>query len=873
MSVGRFLQQAAAGNASGEAVYVEDVFSTNLYTGTQVANRGISTGLSLGDGLAGGEATYFRWDNYLYSSTTPSNTATAYTVSMYIKGDANSISQRPFQIHQQATFTLGSSRIDFNANRADGNGAAIAWYFTHTGKFISGQWNHILFSVSNNGQKYMYINDQPAAVFAGSVYSTSPMFGVAPAVGGNNANGPTAGNSFDGSLARIYVKREYLDLSVESNRRIFVNADLTPVSHSSLSARSPDLYMPLGSNYLENLGTESQSFSVIGDGTPKLTTGVDSVSTGKGGMIWFKNRTTARNHVLFDTERGVYKRLITNATSTEASDTSLLSHFGPDSVTIGSGTESNGASEKIVSWTFRQQPGFFDVVTYTGNGVAGTEIAHSLGSTPGMIVVKTTGPTFGGAWRVWHRSVSTSVLRLNTTDGTSAIGNPQNTWGNDSSVIQPTSTHFTIGSESDVNRNGAGYVAYIFAHDAQDFGTDSDESIIKCGSYTTDGSGNASIDLGFEPQFILAKRSSGTGDWFINDTMRGIASGGNDPYVVPNTTAAENSSYDYYDLTSTGFKHKAGFTNSTYIYVAIRRPHKPASEFAATDLFSVLKNQPEDSGQWYHSHLTDFSFYHWQYGAQNWGVQDRLRGSPDLSFNSTAAESSLVGGNSWDRMEGYYNNGPGGGSYTSWAFRRAPGFFDVVTYKGTGTSMNIPHSLGVVPELIIVKKRNTSGDWFTWHTSIGTNNRLILNSTLAVTAATTIFPSLPTSSQFTVGTSAGVSGSTDNFVAYLFATVPGISKVGSYTGTGSNLDIDCGFTSGARLVLIKRTNNSGEWYLWDYRRGIVAGNDPYILLNSSAAEITYTDYIDPLSSGFTVTGSAPGDINGLNDSFIFLAIA
>jgi hypothetical protein len=379
--------------------------------------------------------------------------------------------------------------------------------------------------------------------------------------------------------------------------------------------------------------------------------------------------------------------------------------------------------------------------------------------------------------------------------------------------------------------------------------------------------------LGFEPQFILAKRSSGTGDWFINDTMRGIASGGNDPYVVPNTTAAENSSYDYYDLTSTGFKHKAGFTNSTYIYVAIRRPHKPASEFAATDLFSVLKNQPEDSGQWYHSHLTDFSFYHWQYGAQNWGVQDRLRGSPDLSFNSTAAESSLVGGNSWDRMEGYYNNGPGGGSYTSWAFRRAPGFFDVVTYKGTGTSMNIPHSLGVVPELIIVKKRNTSGDWFTWHTSIGTNNRLILNSTLAVTAATTIFPSLPTSSQFTVGTSAGVSGSTDNFVAYLFATVPGISKVGSYTGTGSNLDIDCGFTSGARLVLIKRTNNSGEWYLWDYRRGIVAGNDPYILLNSSAAEITYTDYIDPLSSGFTVTGSAPGDINGLNDSFIFLAIA
>jgi cytochrome c peroxidase len=75
------------------------------------------------------------------------------------------------------------------------------------------------------------------------------------------------------------------------------------------------------------------------------------------------------------------------------------------------------------------------------------------------------------------------------------------------------------------------------------------------------------------------------------------------------------------------------------------------------------------------------------------------------------------------------------------------------------------------------------------------------------------------------GTSTNESGK--NYIAYLFATLPGVSKVGSYTGNGSSQTIDCGFTSGARFVLIKRTDNSNwSWYVYDTARGIVAGNDP-----------------------------------------------
>ena len=118
-----------------------------------------------------------------------------------------------------------------------------------------------------------------------------------------------------------------------------------------------------------------------------------------------------------------------------------------------------------------------------------------------------------------------------------------------------------------------------------------------------------------------------------------------------------------------------------------------------------------------------------------------------------------------------------------------------------------------------------------------------------------------------------VNGAGDNFVLYLFASFAGISKIGTYSGTGSDVDVNCGFSSGARFILIKRTDSTGDWYVYDTSRGIVGGNDPYILLNTDAAEVTNTDYIDPLASGFTVTSSAPDALNADGGTYLFLAIA
>ena len=131
----------------------------------------------------------------------------------------------------------------------------------------------------------------------------------------------------------------------------------------------------------------------------------------------------------------------------------------------------------------------------------------------------------------------------------------------------------------------------------------------------------------------------------------------------------------------------------------------------------------------------------------------------------------------------------------------------------------------------------------------------------------------PTSTVFTVGNLGGTNSSTNTFVNYIFATLAGISKVGSYTGNGSSQTINCGFAAGARFILIKRTDSTGDWYVWDSARGIVSGNDPHLSLNTTAAEVTTDDSIDPDSTGFIVNQLGATNINVNTATYIYLAIA
>jgi hypothetical protein len=267
-------------------------------------------------------------------------------------------------------------------------------------------------------------------------------------------------------------------------------------------------------------------------------------------------------------------------------------------------------------------------------------------------------------------------------------------------------------------------------------------------------------------------------------------------------------------------------------------------------------------------------------------VLTRLIGVPYIRTRSVNAETSSAGTNGIPTILTSENNKFGftagstdlanvnatGSNYVDWAFTRAPTFFDVVCYTGTGSAANLTHNLTVAPELMLVKQRSGTEVWSVYY---GDNtDYLVLNSDQA-TADSNIYwnDTSPTSSVFTVGTGNEVNGSGSTYVAYLFATCAGVSKVGSYTGTAAAQIINCGFTGGARFVLIKRTDAIGDWYVWDTARGIIAGNDPYLLLNSIAAEVTNTDYVDTAATGFELTSTAPAAINASGGSYIFLAIS
>ena len=221
--------------------------------------------------------------------------------------------------------------------------------------------------------------------------------------------------------------------------------------------------------------------------------------------------------------------------------------------------------------------------------------------------------------------------------------------------------------------------------------------------------------------------------------------------------------------------------------------------------------------------------------------------------------------------------GRASGTYVGYALKRAPGFMDVVCYTGNAAVRAIPHNLAAVPELVIVKNRNASGvgNWIVWHTFFGVNGYMVFyNSSLNTYA--NYFPTLPTATNLNVGNGGdygGVNAAATDYVAYMFATLAGISKVGSYTGNGSSQTINCGFAAGARFILIRQTNAAGDWYVWDTTRGITAANDPHLSLNSTAAHVTTDDSIDPDSTGFIVNQVAATNINVTSATYIYLAIS
>ena len=611
--------------------------------------------------------------------------------------------------------------------------------------------------------------------------------------------------------------------------------------------------------------------------TRSINNGIDL--SGEGGLVWSKSRSVGSYHSLWDTERSLTgtNNWIRSDSTYLATDSQQITGFNNNGYTLGQDSNYqviNHTNYTYASWTFRKAPGFFDVVTYTGTGST-QNISHSLGSVPGIIIIKETSQG-NESWAVYHRSLgATKVISLNNVD---AAWTSSGDWNN----TAPTSSVFTVGTESRVNTSGESYVAYIFAHDDASFGTDGDESIIKCGTYVGTGS-TQTIDCGFEPGWVMLKNiDRNNTSWNMYDEMRTL--GGK---LLANETDQEdatNGTQFFGGFASNGFILNGGSSQTNdsgknFIYMAIRRPNKPPE--VGTDVFAIdTRGGTSPNPPTFNSEFPVDLVTRRDITTSDWTTRTRLLGENKiLQFNTTAAESTQTSSTvTFDQNDGVGSNTGVDGSNYAWMFKRAPGFMDVVAYSGsTTTTQNVAHSLGVVPEMMIIKNRDAATNWVVYHTVVGATKFIRLNTDQDPSSSGGLAwnDTAPTASVFTLGNNGwdGTNYNGHKFIAYLFATLPGISKVGTYTGSSSAINVDCGFTNGARFVMVKKTSGSGDWVVWDTLRGIGSGNEPFLKLNESQGQTTGSDLIAPLSSGFTINNSGVGNVNASGQTYLFLAIA
>ena len=286
--------------------------------------------------------------------------------------------------------------------------------------------------------------------------------------------------------------------------------------------------------------------------------------------VWIKNRSTATDNVNFDSSRGATKNVRSNTDAAESTNSNFLQAFSTDGFTVGDSARVNTNGNNYVAWQWKANGGTtvsnsngsitstvqvnttagFSIVLYTGNETSGATVGHGLSGAPDVVIGKRRVGT--GYWIISSNNLDTNGTTGGSPDAPrNMYFNTQDAAQSDKIVRAINATTFEISNSNSMNANTDAMLAYCFK---------AIKGFSHFGHYT--GNGNADgafIYTGFKPAWVMIKKSSGTGNWYIYDTERNGSSGSNTNQahriLYANDSSGEvNNSDRGIDMVSNGFK-------------------------------------------------------------------------------------------------------------------------------------------------------------------------------------------------------------------------------------------------------------------------------------------------------------------------------
>jgi len=388
----------------------------------------------------------------------------------------------------------------------------------------------------------------------------------------------TNGSSFTSIATGLTTKPYFIYVSTAVSTTATLNCGQQAFTYSV-----PSGYKAFGTQNMSVSYSSSPRVYVTGGAFSGNSTARDIIPTTTYGsiqpdLVWVKSYTAnTYDHKLIDSVRGTTLAISSNTTSTEATEASGLTAFLSNGFSLGTdisynvtgtayqywmwragGSSSSNTSGTITSTVSVNQAAGFSVVTYTGTGANAT-VGHGLGVAPKMIIVKRRNSAVD--WVVYHSSMTSAAYYMNLNLSQASASQPT-VWNS----TAPTSSVFSVGTNSTSNASGGTYVAYCWAEV---------EGLSKMGSYTGNGSADGPyVYCGFFPSFILIKSSTGAEDWTLS--VANSLSGRNGfglNYMVPDTNALLVTNPATVDTYATGFKIKGttspfNTSGATYVYMA-----------------------------------------------------------------------------------------------------------------------------------------------------------------------------------------------------------------------------------------------------------------------------------------------------------------